>query len=155
MAIVEGLKEQFERGWKMIEATVDQFPDDQWRTAGKGYLNPARLAYHAVETVDFYISDLEEFPFGARFGGGWEELPADKLPSRAEVLTYLVEVRQKMREWLDRFDDQSIQAENTRHPWCGSTMHGFALYVLRHSLHHHGEINALLVLAGTEKDNWA
>lgn len=105
MGIADSLKEQFDRGWRMVDATVSETPEDVWRTGGRNYLCPARLAYHIAETAEFYLSDRDEFPFG--------------------------------------------------HRWCGPTLLDLALYVLRHTLHHHGEMNALSVLAGTDTDNWA
>jgi hypothetical protein len=38
---------------------------------------------------------------------------------------------------------------------CGGTLLDLALYVLRHALHHHGEMNALAVMGGTDTDNWS
>ena len=77
MLIVTSLQNQFDRGWRMIEATIDATGDDAWTHAGRDYLTPARLAYHIAETVDFYTADTEEFPFGDRFGGDWEALASD------------------------------------------------------------------------------
>ena len=154
MAIVEALTDQYERGWRMVEATVAAIPDARWREAGRDYLNPARLAYHLVETVEFYFSDSDDFPFGQRFGGDWPKLAPAELPSRDDVRDYLREVREKSTRWIRRHDDVSILGPNRRHPWCGETLLGLALYVLRHTLHHHGEMNALAVLDGSDTDNW-
>jgi hypothetical protein len=153
MSIAGGLANQFERGWKMIGRTIEQTPDDLWRTAGKGYLCPARLAYHIVETIDFYIYDGEQDQFGSRFGD-WEEPGPEELPSREEVLGYMREVRGTLNTWLGGYDDTAIRGPNEAHPWCGDTILELALYVLRHTLHHHGEMNALLVLEAGGTDNW-
>jgi hypothetical protein len=155
MGIADSLKEQFDRGWRMVGATVWETPEDVWRTGGRDYLCPARLAYHIAETVEFYLSEQDEFPFGRRFGGDWEQLPPERLPSREQAAAYLAEVRRQATDWLVRHDDAALLGPNERHRWCGPTLLDLALYVLRHTLHHHGEMNALSVLAGTDTDNWA
>ena len=84
----------------------------------------------------------------------WKELDAEKLPSQVETTEYLHEARQKMHDWLDNHDDESILGPLTNHTHCGQTQLEFSLYILRHTLHHHGEMNALSVLEGGETDNW-
>ncbi len=154
MTITDALQDHFNRGWRMIDATIAATPESAWRTAGKGYLCPARLAYHIAETAEFYVSDDTEFPFGARFGGDWEELTPEQLPTISNAIAYLCDAKTWVGQWLSRFDDASILAPSDRFHHCGETYLERALYILRHTLHHHGEMNALSVLEGSDTDNW-
>jgi hypothetical protein len=154
MSIAIALSKQFDRGWRMIDTTVAAFSEVAWRTAGRDYLCPARLAYHIAGTVEYYVGDDSDIAWSHRCNADWKELDAAKLPSQVETTEHLHEARQKMHDWIENRDDESILGPLTNHRHCGQTKLEFALYILRHTLHHHGEMNALSVLEGAESDNW-
>lgn len=154
MAVVEAVRDQFERGWAMVRKTIEATPERLWRDGGIAHVCPARLAYHIAATVDFYTDDREEFPIAKRFGSNWDKAEAEKLPDRDEALQYIQDCERRMDEWLSSHSDESIADQNKSHPWCGKTEMDLALYVLRHTLHHHGEMNAIIVFNGDSSDNW-
>ncbi len=151
--IAEELNEQFSRSWRMIRETVTGFSETDWNSEGVDYLVPARIAYHLIETIEHYIGDQskEEFGWGKRFGGGWQALEKERLPKQEDVLVYLEEIETKLAEWISHCD---FQKENKLFKHTGQTQLGHALYVLRHTLDHHGEMNYILYQSGHKKVNW-
>jgi hypothetical protein len=137
----------------MIRETISGFSESDWINAGVDYLVPARLAYHIIETVEYYIGNRpsKEFDWGHRFGGGWREIETKSLPSQKDMLLYLEEVEKKLAEWINLTD---FQEESRIFKHTGKTLLGHALYVLRHTLDHHGEMNCLLYESGVKQINW-
>jgi len=147
------LNEQFNRAWRMIRETISGFSESDWITAGVDYLAPARIAYHLIETVEYYIGEKikNEFSWGKRFGGGWMDIEKDRLPRQDDMLVYLEEVEGKLTDWLGRCD---FEKENMLFKHTGKTLLGHVLYVLRHTLDHHGQLNSLLYQTGIKRINW-
>jgi hypothetical protein len=151
--IAEELNDQFRRAWDMIRDTISGFSESDWITAGVDYLVPARIAYHLIETVEYYIGDKtkNEFSWGSRFGGGWIDIEKDRLPKQEDMLVYLEEVEGKLADWIGRCE---FADENKLFNRTGKTLLAHALYVLRHTLDHHGQLNSLLYQTGIKKINW-
>jgi len=150
------LSAQFERTHQMLIKTIESYQGPAWVVGKENYLVPARLAYHLVETIEYYLSDVssEEFSWGGRFGGDWEGMPALDLPGQKEMIEYLGEMMTELRKQLSAQKDETFLAENLTFPWTGKTKLGHILYVMRHSLHHHGELCALLYESGCKEVNW-
>lgn len=131
------LLRQFNRSWQMFEEVVRQFPAETWRSDEIDYQIPARKAYHIVEGADFLIGTTPEFEWGYRFGGDWEGMKPEDLPSQEAMLTYLEEINPKVEAWLLDLD---LMASDEAFPWPGGTLLDRALYLLRHNQHHIGEL---------------
>jgi hypothetical protein len=88
------VSDQFQRTLKMLRVAITAFPIEEWRKGELAYLRPAGIAYHVLETIDYYAGDqpADQFPWGGRFGVGWEESESAKLPSREQLIEYLDEV---------------------------------------------------------------
>ncbi len=151
--IATELADQFDRAWRMIRETITGFSETDWTGGGVDYLVPARIAYHIVETVEYYIGDKPsgKFAWGQRFGGDWKTIEKDQLPKQEDMLSYLKEIERRLVEWISHCD---FQASNKLFEWTGNTQLGHVLYVLRHTLHHHGEMNYILFQSGYKKVNW-
>ena len=149
--IKNALKTQMDQTWRMLEAQVETFDDDAWLTEGCGYVTPARVALHTVLGVGYYIGHSSEL--GRRFGDSWSTVEPDELPSREQLLTHSAEVKQAFDVWLRTL---TLEAENDAFPWCGPTQFGVLLFLVRHTLYHIGELNALLYRnrGGEVDDMW-
>jgi hypothetical protein len=88
------VSDQFQRTLKMLRVAITAFPIEEWRKGELAYLRPAGIAYHVLETIDYYAGDqpADQFPWGGRFGVGWEESESAKLPSQEQLIEYLDEV---------------------------------------------------------------
>ena len=153
--IGNGLADQFEHMWMMLRETIGNCTDEEWkRDAGHWFLIPSRLAYHIIETVDFYSRESPEgMPFAERFGVDWETREVEKLPDRESLLDYLEEIRGSLKGKLRSRPDETILAGHP-FPWTGATVLERMIYTLRHSMFHLGQIQAELRLRGLKGAEW-
>ncbi len=156
--IVGSLTDHLNRTWDMLRGAIEAFPDEQWRVADEDDLIPARQALHIIESSAFYSGDWtgKKFPTGERLGCNWEFSPADELPSRQDVLTYLDEAKAKLDAWLTKRGDDGLLGEpqDKRFPWTGACELGRALYLIRHTHHHLGKIHNELRRRSIARPEW-
>jgi hypothetical protein len=167
-AVSGAMAGQLERQWVMLREALTMLDDGQYR-GGEGYLAPARLLMHTIRTSHFYLADGPdgfdwERPFvphsrGADVGDPasrdvqyerWsraltagDEADVADLPSREALLAYLEEVVAIGDAWLGE-QDEAAWLGPTGFPWTGETRLAQMVYLLRHTQHHIGELNALL-----------
>jgi hypothetical protein len=150
-----GLIEQYAHTWRIFERLVRDFDADAWIAAGRGANTPARLSFHILKGVKYYIEDstTHSFASGKPLESDWETISADELPSQGDILACLGVLRAGTEAWLSTMD---YDAENLTFPWAGSTRLGVALFLLRHSLYHMGELSGLLNESrrGRVEDHW-
>lgn len=155
MTVVDIVFRQYVRSWRMVEEAIVQIPADTWTTGAVDYLTPARTAYHIVETVEFYSGETPaDFPWGHRFGGDWEGMAQEDLPSQKAVLAYLADVKPKVEAWLRTLGDAGLLAADPAFPWTGGRMLDRALYLLRHTHHHVGELWSEIKRRGQSLPDW-
>lgn len=145
--------EHFRRTLTMFREAVQTFPVEEWRAGELNYLRPAGIAYHVLETIDFYTGEesIDAFEWGGRFGVDWEGAHSDQLPSQEQVLLYLDEVQARVEEWLTGND---LLAPEQTYPWTGSVLLARALYILRNTQHHVAELSLELTRRGYPAPEW-
>ena len=145
--------DQYQRALTMFREAVITFPADEWRKGDTDYLRPAGVAYHVVECMDFYTSDQppDRFAWGGRFGIDWEDTDSDRLPGQEQLITYLDEVEDNLKEWFRKTD---LLAAETLFPWTGILVLGRAIYNLRNIQHHLSEMSLELTLRGCQSPEW-
>lgn len=145
--------EQFQKVFYKFRETVRAFPVEEWRRGDSAYQRPAGLAAHFLSTIDYYTSDLsaDQFPWGKRLGVDWETDEDALLPSKDLILDYLEEMEERVVRWTNR---QNLSAEDVLHPYCGKTVLGRMMYVLRHSESHLAELNLELRRRGYLGPEW-
>ena len=149
------LARQFDAAWDLLEQTIEQLAGDDWKTASTSQAIPARLAYHIIETADYYTHpDLEAFAWADRFGEDWETEDPDQLPDAPAVQSYLSDVRTKVSRWITNLGDEALRALDGVFFAEGMTHLDRALYVLRHTHQHLGELHALLHARGLPRPRW-
>jgi uncharacterized damage-inducible protein DinB len=143
--IAPSLAEQFDRVWRTLRSALSRLDEDQFHAGDVDFLIPRNLAYHTIETADFYSSDgpPDAFPWGYF-----------KAESKAEMLRYADEVQSKVRRWCTAQDDEQWLKEQSQWKWTGRTMLDRALYTLRHTQHHTAQINAELRRRGLPRGEW-
>lgn len=74
----------------MIYEEIERFNPEQWVAGLPSQQIPARLAIHIFDALDFYFSGKlsKDYTWGHKFGGGWGELPDDKLPDQTALFSY-------------------------------------------------------------------
>ena len=147
----DALANQFQRTWKMLRGVVRRVPEDRWRADEDPKLTPARWALHTVETVDSYMgTSMDDFPWGQRFCD-WEGGEAQELPTRDELIAYMDDVAAHLDPMLRGLDHDALSEASPFH-WTGASVLGHWAYVLRHTMHHTGELNMLLRVWGREQE---
>jgi hypothetical protein len=154
--IGESVIENFSLTWEMYEDAIETIPDEHWRTGEIGYLIPARLMLHAIETIDFYLSltpegfkPLHDFNIEK-----WETALPDQLPGKDQLRRYLDVIKEKTESWLNGLRDEDFLSPESEFPWTGSTVLGRVLYLLEHCRQHFGELNAELRRRGLPRIKW-
>jgi hypothetical protein len=134
---------QYAHTWRIVEGIVSDFDDDSWFHTGRGTTTPVRKAFHILQSTKYYIEDSSAIVLasGEAFEGNWEMVPEEEYPSRNDILTCVSELNVKTEKWLSEMD---YDGENKSFPWAGKTKLGVVIFLLRHSLYHIGELNALL-----------
>lgn len=146
---------QFGNAWDMLAEAVKNFTANQWRSGDIDYSIPARIAYHAIETVDYYLrDDLTAFKWGWRFGIDWEGASPSQLPDQRATLAYLHEIRRQSAAWLASLGDEGLlRIDKAFHAEAMSNLDR-VLYVLRHTHQHVGEICAELRRCERARPAW-
>ena len=147
--------DQFNHTWNILEGLTRDFDDEAWINLGHGYIVPVRLAYHILHSTRYYIEDPSaiSFPSGKALDGDWLSMNIDALPSRSDVIHTLEVFRAKTEKWLTDLD---LYGKNTSFSWAGKTKMGVVIFLMRHTLYHLGELNALLYESknGNAEDNY-
>jgi hypothetical protein len=148
-ALVSIVREQWSRVLDMWEGLIRSIPDDEWARGELGYLTPARHAIHALDQYDpaeWFGAEVRASPF---------DIPSEILWSKEKALAKLAETRAILNERVAGFDLTAALFEpETAHPWAGPTRLDKMLYVLRHSQHHLGAVEAELSRRGIRAATW-
>ena len=152
------LLNQFESSWKMLRAALENIPDERWHD-GTGDWHFSYNAYHIVETMDFYIHDNPEMmKWGGKAGYHWEkgvDVEKEILPKITKdiVVTYLDEMEKKVSKALSSMDMETLNTKDGFH-WFNSVFEKL-VYLLRHNMHHIGELSKTLRDWNCLHVNWA
>ncbi len=154
-AAVGDLATQYREAFRILYDEIGRFDRQQWLAGLSGFLVPVKVAMHIFDCLDYYFAEgpIAEYRWGHRFGGGWWELPADRLPDAEAVAAYARELEARILVRLSALDDADLSR-----PFAGeeqyTTLLGHWVYALRHTMHHHGELAALNVYSGNEGGAW-
>jgi hypothetical protein len=134
---------QYSHTWRVFTRLVNDFDDEAWIHVGRDATIPVRLSFHILKATKYYIEDSEEIRFasGKAFDINCATAKEDQLPSRNDIIAAIDYFSTKTENWLAEIDYLST---NEAFPWAGQTKLGLALFLLRHSLYHLGELSSLL-----------
>jgi hypothetical protein len=141
--MLNDLLRQYAHTWRVLARLANDFDPSAWLHSGHGAMSPARLSWHILQSQFAYMQNPAPVAFasGRAMQGEWSTTPESDLPTQADVLQALEVLQTATRDWLAARD---LGAENPAFPWAGSTHFGVALFTLRHSQYHLGELSALL-----------
>lgn len=137
------LSDQYRHTWRVFARLAQDFDPAAWLAAGRGAGTPARLSFHILQSTKYYLKDSQPLAFasGKAFDGKVMDKRDDELPSQQDVVLCIEEMSKSCDAWLAGLD---LNAENTAFPWAGKTQFGLALFLLRHTLFHTGELASIL-----------
>ena len=153
-SIRDELAEQFNRSFKMIRAVVNNIPPEEWKEGINEMFSPAVIAYHTVESLDFYFCGRDQFEWGYRFRGPWWKTTIEELPTKKEIVAYLEEIEERVAAYFESCQDTDLLENFDLYDWSGGTLLGHFIYALRHTMHHQGQLAALQMQYGIEDDTW-
>ena len=153
----QSIKSQFESSAAMLHDAVSNVDDERWHDGiGKWYFS--LTAYHIVETMRFYNgSNPEEMKWGERAGFSWGKntnIENDVLPliTKELVLEFLEEVEEELSGRLNSLSLQDLLEKDDFH-WFKCVFEKY-IYLLRHNMHHIGEMVRTLREWGQEPAKW-
>jgi len=134
---------QYDHTWRVFEKIVAAFEEDAWIHVGRESYTPARIAFHILKAVQYYLEDntISHFASGKRFDDEWDTTNEDSLPSQNDIMLCIKDLQAKTELWLTEID---FHAKNTSFEWAGDTKLGVVIFLLRHTLFHIGELSGLL-----------
>lgn len=137
------LIQQYSHTWRVFERLAGDFDARAWLHTGRGAMTPARLSFHILWSVRYYMQSAapDHFASGKTFNADWAAVDEAALPSQADVAACIGEMNAQTSQWLSAMD---LAGENQAFPWAGPIQGGVALFSLRHTLYHLGELSALL-----------
>jgi uncharacterized damage-inducible protein DinB len=134
-----------------LRSAIKGCPEGLWRAGEGEYLVIARLAFHALQAIDYHLDvHPEQFDWNAH-GIDWEGSRPEALWDQARILTYLEEIQVKAQAFVA--DEAGLLSEDLNARFFLSRLDHLC-YVLRHTAQHTGEINALLRQAGAPVGSW-
>jgi len=149
------LDAQFSRMWKLLREVITKAPETLWGEGLRPLHEPSRVAYHIVETVDFYSGETaKNFPWGKKLSVDCWEAAVSELPSKSQVNKYTDEVREKTEAAFAEWSDPKFLGPQEVFLWTGETLLDRMIYALKHSYYHLGQINGTIRASGNEPAEW-
>jgi hypothetical protein len=147
----ETMAKQTRNVFKTLRSAIESCPAALWRAGENSYLVVARLAFHALEAIDYHLDAAPDQYQWGKYGLDWEGTAASDLWDQAQTLTYLDEMLAKTLAFVE--DRAGLLSEDVAPQWFLSRLDHLC-YALRHLVQHTGEINALLRQAGEPVGGW-
>ncbi|HEX8932008.1 MAG TPA: hypothetical protein VF810_02540 [Patescibacteria group bacterium] len=139
----------------MFYKMVNDFDNESWTGTGCAHITPARISYHILGGVKYYIEDetIINFASGKKTDWNWVHAPNEDLPTKEDIIELIHMYKNKTDIWISQID---LEATNTKFEWTGQNKLSVVLFLLRHMEYHIGELNLLLHMSndGNADDNW-
>ena len=147
----ETMAKQACQAFKTLRAAIENCPAKVWKAGTGSYLVVARLAFHALEAIDYHLDPApDEYQWG-QYELDWEGSDAADLWDQAQTLAYLDDMLAKTLAFVE--DPAGLLSEDVEPHWFLSRLDHLC-YGLRHLAQHTGEINALLRQAEAPVGGW-
>jgi hypothetical protein len=147
----ETMTKQARQAFATLRTAIQNCPEPLWKAGGGSYLVIARLAFHALEAIDYHLDPAPDDYRWGKYGLDWEGSYAADLWDRTRTLAYLDEMLQKTLVFVGA--PSGLLTEDAKPQWFLSRLDHLG-YALRHLTQHTGEINALLRQANASVGGW-
>ena len=147
------LLKQFNRNWNMLRQSIENAPEKHWKEVqiddSEKVWSYSWNIFHIIETADFYSRNTpENMEWGKKAGINWDtdlpEVIAEKkdLITKLHLKKYLKEIEGRITKIFESNNDLELLKKDNFH-WFQSIYEKY-LYLLRHDMHHIGELNKAL-----------
>ncbi len=148
--------DQFHHQWRMLASTIKEFDTDSWNKSGHGLTTPPLTSFHILTSVRYYAESGTVFrrADGSILEGGRGDLDKSDILEKDEILANIPAFEEAVDSWLKNLE---LDESNTKHVYAGPSLGALALFVLRHSEYHLGEIGGVLneYMKGTASDHFS
>jgi hypothetical protein len=151
---INSFTKQFLSLFSMLEDALEKTDEEIWKKKiDLDFFVPCRLIIHIIETMDYYFDDKpKEFAWNKI--GEWETVDDELLPEREAVIEYYKRVKEKIKKWFDEIYGKDINRPEDVFQTDWVTELERAIYVLRHSHHHLGQLSLDLQRRGYDEIIW-
>ena len=147
--IAEILIKQFNSSWKMLERAINDVSDELWMKFENewGYIGNI---IHIIETGDFYNKNSpEKFKWGkfidieGKIDDRKEQINRYNNIKRNDVNRYLELIKYNIEKQLNSYNFEDFFSSDGFKEYIPTILEKY-LYLLRHNMHHIGELNKTL-----------
>ena len=153
------LAKEFGRSWLILREAMENISDKDWnnRTNNWSFSN---TVYHIIETAEYYHRNTPEgMEWGKRAGFSWtddsEETILRKMSSltKNDLIEYLDEIEKCISQSLEKSTNEDLFGTDS---FDNGMLHIIEkmLYLLRHNMHHIGELNKVLRDTESKRIKW-
>ncbi|UCG01261.1 MAG: DinB family protein [Candidatus Heimdallarchaeota archaeon] len=153
------ISKEFQNSWNMLRQAVENISDEFWLTTINEW-SFSWTIYHIIETAEFYSHST---PLGMEWGKyagiNWEVDSEDEINKKKSLITkevilnYLEDIEKRISNYFtnvtdyDLFDTDGFDNGNL---YVIEKM----IYLLRHNMHHIGELNKVLRDSNCQRISW-
>ncbi|MFW9904747.1 MAG: DinB family protein [Candidatus Thorarchaeota archaeon] len=153
------LSKEFHNSWDMLRQAIENITEEFWITTINNWSFSWNI-YHIIETAEFYSRNT---PLGMEWGkrvGINEEMDTEEEINRKKsritkefLLDYLKEIEDKITNILTNSKDDDFFKTDE---FDKGTLYVFEklIYLLRHNMHHIGELNKVLRDSNNQRISW-
>ena len=144
--LCQALFVNFSNSFELLRNTILQFTPDQWLRGGDDLQVPAKISYHILDALDYYLRENpdEDYVWGHRFGGGWWALDPAEMPTPQDLIQYLEDIEERANLlFFHKLTDKDLSQPFDKKRQHGDTHLEHLVYALRHTMHHHGALSLL------------
>ena len=155
MSLTNTLIGQYDHCWRMLENGIGICTEDQWKhVIDDPFFVPCRVAFHIIQSADYYAG-VEAADFNwAEFGFDWEEAPTEQFPNKADTIAYLERVKEKVSAFIESKGNETLIGSDEAFSPRFESPFARMLYGLRHSHHHIGQLSLDLQRRGLPEISW-
>ncbi len=152
--MLNSFRKQYASMWKMLDDGLDKTGDEIWKkNVDISFFVPARLLLHIIETIDYYF-DNNPGEFKWNTVCDWEHVEDTRLESKKDLKEYEAKVKEKVKQWFNAKENVDLNAPEQTFKTDWATDLERAIYVLRHTQHHLGQLSHDLQRRGYEEIQW-
>jgi len=153
------LSKEFQNSWSMLRQAIENITEEFWQTTVNDWSYSWNI-YHIIETAEFYSRNTPQgMEWGKRANINWEIDSEDEINNKKSKVTkgfllqYLEEVEKRISDILiNSTDDEFFNTDG----FDQGNLFVFEklIYLLRHNMHHIGELNKVLRDSNNERISW-
>ncbi|MFX0141474.1 MAG: DinB family protein [Candidatus Hodarchaeota archaeon] len=153
------LSKEFKNSWCILRQAIENIPDKYWLKSVNDWSFSLTI-YHIIETAEFYSRDTPEgMKWGKRAGINLETDSNEMIDRKQAnitkelLLVYLGEIEEQIAKYIENFKDDDLYEKDGFDPHLKSILEKL-LYLLRHNMHHIGELNKTLRDWDCQRISW-